>query len=457
MRSSVLAALAALALPGALATRPVSKVHLAVVTDDPTQMNVQWVSGDGVTLGGTSTVQYGTSPRALSNTVLGFNWTYVSDPDGRTYVYNLATMTDLTPGGTYFYRVGDPLDGWSAVSSFAATRAPSAFTDAAPLRLAVFGDLGWTNAQALSYLQSEAASGAMDLFVHVGDYAYDLNVNNGSVGDSFQDSVEPITSSAPYVGCIGNHEGFDSQAMYMHRFRVFSGNASNGGLTPSGVPGVTPGLPNNLYYSLNIGPLHLAAMSTEMYFTGGPGAAAQYAWLDADLAAVDRARTPWVVVYGHRSIYCSCDSDCDAAATAVRDGVAGEYGMEALLNKHGVDLWINGHEHDYERNYPTLNSTLATPPSSGKPGGNASAPEVIVDPAAPVYIVTGCAGDKEGHEPFTRPQPAYSAFRSNTYGYARLTFVNASTLLWEAVQTDNEYPATTGTVIDAMLLVNTKH
>ena len=63
---------------------------------------------------------------------------------------------------------------------------------------------------------------------------------------------------------------------------------------------------------------------------------------------------------------------------------------------------------------------LATGASSGKPGGNAQNPEVIVNPTAPVYIVEGCAGDSEGHEPFTRAQPAYSAYRSNTYGYARM-------------------------------------
>jgi hypothetical protein len=118
---------------------------------------------------------------------------------------------------------------------------------------------------------------------------------------------------------------------------------------------------------------------------------------------------------------------------------------------------INGHEHNYERNYAVINKTLATGASSGQPGGNASNPEVLTDPTAPIYIVTGCAGDVEHHEPFTRPQPAYSAFRSNTYGYARMTIYNATTLLWEAVQTDNEYPETTGTVIDAMLVVNNKH
>ena len=74
----------------------------------------------------------------------------------------------------------------------------------------------------------------------------------------------------------------------------------------------------------------------------------QYEYLDAQLAAVDRAATPWVVVYGHRSIYCSCDGDCDAAATAVRLGPKGDgvYGMETLFAKHKVDLFINGHEHE---------------------------------------------------------------------------------------------------------------
>ena len=33
----------------------------------------------------------------------------------------------------------------------------------------------------------------------------------------------------------------------------------------------------------------------------------QYAWLERDLAGVDRARTPWVVLYGHRPMYCTND------------------------------------------------------------------------------------------------------------------------------------------------------
>ena len=44
---------------------------------------------------------------------------------------------------------------------------------------------------------------------------------------------------------------------------------------------------------------------------------------------------------GHRSIYCSCDSDCDAAAALIR---VGPFGLEELFMDQGVDLFLNGHE-----------------------------------------------------------------------------------------------------------------
>ena len=47
-----------------------------------------------------------------------------------------------------------------------------------------------------------------------------------------------------------------------------------------------------------------------------------YNWLEADLqkAQANRKNIPWIVVHGHRSVYCSCDGDCDAAAATLRDG-----------------------------------------------------------------------------------------------------------------------------------------
>lgn len=126
---------------------------------------------------------------------------------------------------------------------------------------------------------------------------------------------------------------------YANRFAVFAGDNSSGA-TPS-IPGLDPQNPqwNNHWYSYNVGLVHFVAMSSEAYFSYA-GKEIQYAWIDADLSAVNRSVTPWVVVYGHRSVYCSCDSDCDGAADALRDG---KFGMEGLLNRHKVDLWLNAH------------------------------------------------------------------------------------------------------------------
>jgi Purple acid Phosphatase, N-terminal domain len=147
-----------------LAGRPVSKVHLTM-NDDRSKMSVQWRSDLGDILGqGTSTVQYGLSPRNLDNSNLGYNWTFMDPTTLRNYTMNIATMTGLVPGTSYFYRVGDPLDGWSPIFSFQATR--TSFDEANPLKIAWYGDMGWTNAQALPYLQTDAYM--YDVMLHVG-------------------------------------------------------------------------------------------------------------------------------------------------------------------------------------------------------------------------------------------------------------------------------------------------
>ena len=63
----------------------------------------------------------------------------------------------------------------------------------------------------------------------------------------------------------------------------------------------------------------------------------QLAWLNQELS---RSTAPWKIVYGHHPIYSS-----------------GQYGtsqemismLAPLFKKHGVQLYINGHEHSYER------------------------------------------------------------------------------------------------------------
>ena len=43
-------------------------------------------------------------------------------------------------------------------------------------------------------------------------------------------------------------------------------------------------------------------ISTEHDFTPG---SPMYMWLENDLRNVDRKKTPWVIIAGHRAMYCS--------------------------------------------------------------------------------------------------------------------------------------------------------
>ena len=58
----------------------------------------------------------------------------------------------------------------------------------------------------------------------------------------------------------------------------------------------------NIRHSYDYGMVHFIMMSTEHDFSPN---SRQYNWLENDLKNVDRKKTPWVVIGGHRSMYMS--------------------------------------------------------------------------------------------------------------------------------------------------------
>ena len=66
--------------------------------------------------------------------------------------------------------------------------------------------MGNINAVSLPRLQRETQSGMYDMILHVGDFAYDMNDDNGTRGDEFMRQIEPIAAYVPYMTCPGNHE-----------------------------------------------------------------------------------------------------------------------------------------------------------------------------------------------------------------------------------------------------------
>lgn len=83
---------------------------------------------------------------------------------------------------------------------------------------------------------------------------------------------------------------------------------------------VAPTMPTNgtaapFWYSYNVGRIHFVAFDIDQeYRAGSP----QYAFLAADLAAVDRAATPWVVAYSHFPMLCSNNFWCNDGSGAAQ-------------------------------------------------------------------------------------------------------------------------------------------
>jgi hypothetical protein len=128
---------------------------------------------------------------------------------------------------------------------------------------------------------------------------------------------------------LSDHE--DNNDFIQYRMRL-------GAAMPRAFPSKSAG-GNGTFHSFNVGLIHVALVSSEVYFSLQPHSAGlaveQAVWLEADLKAVDRAATPFVVLGLHQPFYCSANDDqddCHQIASLVR------IGLEKIIYEGGVDV-----------------------------------------------------------------------------------------------------------------------
>ena len=424
------------------------QVHLALGMT-PDQMSVQWASEKE---GATSEVLYGNSPTNLTMTQTGDSRKYHANTFREKWYTRAAVMKGLQPNTKYYYKVGDKQNGYSDVFSFVNKRSSP------PYRHMLFGDMGTPAAFTLcdactqhgnvcdaktcahntsAGLVSEVETA--DMFLHAGDFAYNLDTNEGKLGDQFFENIEQIATRVPYMVSHGNHEDTPgSLAQYIERFRSQPSNA-----IPPTYTTINGETTNTMYFSWNHALVHYISFSTELFHAP----VAEYSdkvtkktflsWLKDDLIKANKNRDecPWIVVHGHRPLYSSADTGSDKEVRGA---------LEDLFFQYGVDFSVNGHQHNYERSFPTYQD---------KSQSN------YQNPTATIYVVTGAAGSREMHTPFITKQPSWSAFRSNTFGYTRMIVHNSTHIHWQQVQTDpSEFPqADYGRVIDDIWIVQKSH
>jgi predicted phosphodiesterase len=232
------------------------------------------------------------------------------------------TLTGLEQGVPHVYQVKTEGDGLSLTGPLLTFQ-----TAVGPDQAFSFVLIGDTqkNPRVTEKIATLAWQRRPNFVVHLGDV-----VDNGPdkrewVHELFAPCKE-LFGRVPVYPCIGNHE-----KDHAHYYQYFS-------------------LPAPEYhYRFRYGNAHFFSIDTNKK-VGGP-AAAQYRWLDAELA---RSDAKWKFVYHHHPAYSSDDDDYGETFKGKKStqGDLNVRGLVPLYEKHNVDMVFNGHVHVYERTWP---------------------------------------------------------------------------------------------------------
>jgi len=285
----------------------------------------------------------------------------------------------------------------------------------------VIGDMGIKHSQGTSNSVISHLS-SLNWILHIGDvgYADDAYLYGGNYEQTytqFMNQIAPISSVMAYMTLPGNHETTCNEAApfscdpNLKNFTAYR--------TRFQMPNVQSNGTQNMWYSFDYGMVHWIQVDTETDFPGSPEGPGTYlgggpfgnqlAWIEADLqkAVANRANVPWIIMSGHRPVWYSAGQDASVNTFLL-----------PLLETYKVDMYFSGHEHNYERYYP-INSA------------GHIAQKDYTNPTEPIYIVNGAGGNVEGHQAASG-NPDYLAYRNDQdFGWARLSFMNVTTLHWE--------------------------
>lgn len=247
------------------------------------------------------------------------SWTVKTDSSTTEHAFRIK---NLSADSTYQYYFQDS-DKNRLTSTYTFATKHTVNSDE-PLRIAVFGDSG-----AFSTDQFRVATQMQwwnpDILMHTGDIAYE----EGTLDEfehTFFTPYQPLLAQVPFYGTVGNHD-------YA---------TENGGPYKDVFETPTKYSDTEDYYAFDYGPAHIISLNTNIDYTEG---SAQYEWLTNDLAHTDKQ---WKIVFFHYPVW---SSGRHGSTAGLADA------LSPVFEHYGVQLVLNGHDHDYEHNY-TVNGVL---------------------------------------------------------------------------------------------------
>ncbi|MBE9136000.1 metallophosphoesterase [Nodosilinea sp. LEGE 07088] len=202
-----------------------------------------------------------------------------------------------------------------------------------PLRFMAIGDVGtgspeqYAVAQAMMQRQQIAPS---PFALLAGDNIYD----RGEIGKIHQVFEQPyaelLTQGVKFYAALGNHDV-----------------GTNNGEDEVAYPGYNM---SGRYYTFTQQSVQFFALDTNQAITRGAESlwAEQLQWLRTEL---QRSRQLWKVVFAHHPVYSS--GQHGSTAILIED-------LPPIFADYDVRLYINGHDHNYERTVPIDGTTYIT-------------------------------------------------------------------------------------------------
>lgn len=295
-------------------------VHVNWPADPATVAAIVWQT-DRATLA--TVVQYGTSATTLDRTALG-SVSRGGSGAGENTLHE-THVCGLLPDTTYYYRVGGE-GHWSAVQRF--KTAPAAGRTDYDVNFVVTGD-SRDNFTTWRLVQERLLMGVdpPDFQVFSGD-AVLLGTMQGAWQQWFTGAASTM-AVMPFVMTHGNHDALATN--YLMQFAQPQAEAT---------------AQSELYFSFDYGPLHMVVLNDSPLLGDymGDVAGTQRTWLRNDLgrARTNRARVPFIVVVHHKPCFASSRHSSTDDTVFVRNT------WPPVFDEFGVDLVLNGHEHDFE-------------------------------------------------------------------------------------------------------------
>lgn len=241
-------------------------------------------------------------------------------------------------------------------------------------RMIVLADMDNTvNAQPTWQALSRIDLSTVDALVHAGDFAYNVNSDDGRRGDLYFNSMANIVTEVPYLIIAGNHEAFDGSKFLNYRFRM---------------PQYKPEWDNNVYTVLENNALFLF-INYDWFLKGknNKSMMATLQYTQSLLAAWEKdPRVRWRVVVSHRPLYCGHTEkpECQVNPLFLKP-------FEDTYRKYKVDVFIAAHEHIYER-LKVLNNFEVVKQPAEKRAKNITG---YSDPTQPIMVVNGLSGGEK--------------------------------------------------------------